>query len=135
MYPKCASPRRLSSIPSSLTTAKISACAIMRMLVGEKDLKAGDTMARASSSIGGNGAFVAPIVVLGFTMKVSARNVLKGTIAEVVRGQMTAEVRVDVGGTVITSSIASKVVDELGLKPGMSVLAVIKSSDVIIVVD
>ena len=68
-------------------------------------------------------------------MKVSARNVLKGTIVEVVRGQMTAEVRVDVGGTVITSSIASEVVDELGLKPGMPVLAIIKSADVIIVID
>ena len=103
MYPKCASPRRLSSIPSSLTTAKISACAIVSPALRSFSPTSMRMMARASSSIGGNGASVAPIVVLGFTMKVSARNVLKGTIAEVVRGQMTAEVRVDVGGTVITS--------------------------------
>ncbi len=68
-------------------------------------------------------------------MKLSARNILKGTIVEVMSGQMTAHVRIDVGGTVITSSIASEAVDELGLKPGMAVSAVIKSSDVIIAVD
>ncbi len=68
-------------------------------------------------------------------MKLSAPNVLKGTIVEVMRGQMTAHVRIDIGGTVITSSIASEAIDELGLKPGMAALAVIKSSDVIIAVD
>ncbi len=52
-------------------------------------------------------------------MKVSARNVVRGTITEVVRGQMTAHVRIDVGGTVFTSWITSEAVDELGLKPGM----------------
>jgi len=68
-------------------------------------------------------------------MKVSARNVVKGTIIEVVRGQMTAHVRIDVGGTIITSSITSEAVDELRLQPGMTVLAVIKSTDVILVTD
>ncbi len=68
-------------------------------------------------------------------MKLSARNVLKGTVVEVMRDQMTAHVRIDVGGTVITSSITSEAVDELGLKPGMAASAVIKSSDVIIAVD
>ncbi len=68
-------------------------------------------------------------------MKLSVRNVLKGTIVEVMRGQMTARVRIDVGGAVITSSITSEVVDELELKPGMAASAVIKSSDVIIAVD
>ncbi len=47
---------------------------------------------------------------------------------------MTAHVRIDIGGTVI-ASIASEAIDELGLKPGMAALAVIKSSDVIIAVD
>jgi len=68
-------------------------------------------------------------------MRLSARNVLKGTIVEVMRGQMTARVRIDVGRTVITSSITSEAVDELGLKPRMAASAVIKSSDVIIAVD
>jgi molybdopterin-binding protein len=68
-------------------------------------------------------------------MKVSARNVLKGTIMEVVRGQKTASVRVDVSGTLFTSTITSETADELGLKPGMSALVIIKACDVIIAVD
>jgi molybdopterin-binding protein len=68
-------------------------------------------------------------------MKVSARNVVKGTIIEVVRGQMTAHLRINVGGTIITSSITSEAADELGLQPGMTALAVIKSTDVILVTD
>ncbi len=61
-------------------------------------------------------------------MKLSAWNILK-------RGQVTAQVRIDIGGTVITPSVASEAVDELGLKPGMAASAAIRSSDVIIAVD
>jgi len=68
-------------------------------------------------------------------MKLSARNILKGKIVEVVRGQVTAQVRIDIGGTVITSSLTSEAVDELALRPGMAASAVIKASDVIIAVD
>ena len=38
-------------------------------------------------------------------MKLSARNLLKGTIVEVKKGQTTAYVRIDVAGTVVTASI------------------------------
>jgi len=68
-------------------------------------------------------------------MKLSARNVLKGKIVEVVRGQTTAQVRIDIGGTVITCSITSEAADDLGLKPGMAASAVIKSSDIIVAID
>lgn len=68
-------------------------------------------------------------------MKLSARNILKGTIVEVVKGQTTAHVRIDIGGTIITSSITNESVDDLGLKKGMAASAVIKSSDVIVAVD
>ena len=37
-------------------------------------------------------------------MKISARNVLKGKIVEVVKGATTAHVRIDVGGTLVTAS-------------------------------
>ena len=68
-------------------------------------------------------------------MKLSTRNILKGKIVEVVRGQMTAHVRIDIGGSVITSSITSEAADELGLKPGMAASAVIKASDVMVAID
>jgi len=68
-------------------------------------------------------------------MKLSARNILKGTIVEVVRGAVTSHVRIDIGGAVITSSITSEAADDLGLKPGMAASAVIKSSDLMVAVD
>ena len=66
-------------------------------------------------------------------MKLSARNQLKGTIVEVVKGQTTAHVRIDIGGgVVVTSSITNAAVDDLGLKAGDTAYAVIKASDVMI---
>ncbi len=47
-------------------------------------------------------------------MKLSARNVLKGRVVEVRRGQTTAHVRLDIGGgTVVTASITNEAFDEL----------------------
>lgn len=68
-------------------------------------------------------------------MKISARNVLRGTVVEVVRGATTAHVRLDVGGTVVTAAITNEAVDELGLAPGMAASAVVKASDVMVAVD
>lgn len=68
-------------------------------------------------------------------MKISARNRLKGRIVEVVKGQTTAHVRIDVNGAIVTSSITNEAVDDLGLKPGMEAYAVVKSSDVMVMVD
>ena len=68
-------------------------------------------------------------------MKLSARNQLKGTIVDVVKGQTTAHVRIDVNGTIVTSSITNEAVDALGLKAGMAAYAVVKASDVMIAVD
>ena len=68
-------------------------------------------------------------------MKISARNVLKGKIVDVVKGATTAHVRIDVGGTIVTASITNESVEDLGLKTGMTASAVIKSSDVMVAVD
>src|SRR5260370_38862905 len=65
-------------------------------------------------------------------MKLSARNQLKGKVVEVHKGATTAHVVVDLGhGVTITSSITNEAVDDLGLKAGDSVAAVIKASDVL----
>jgi molybdopterin-binding protein len=65
-------------------------------------------------------------------MKLSARNIIQGKVVEVTKGQTTAHVRLDVGGTIITASITNEAVDDLALKVGDVASAVIKSSDVII---
>ena len=68
-------------------------------------------------------------------MKLSARNLLKGTIVEVKKGQTTAHVRIDVAGTVVTASITNEAVDELRLQKGQQAYAVIKASNVMVGID
>jgi molybdopterin-binding protein len=69
-------------------------------------------------------------------MRLSARNQIKGTVADVKKGATTAHVRVDIGnGVVMTSSITNEAVDELGIKTGGKVIVVVKASDVMIAVD
>lgn len=69
-------------------------------------------------------------------MKISARNRLKGTIVEIVKGATTAHVRIDIGnGVIVTASITNDAVDELELKVGGSAYAVVKASDVMVAID
>jgi molybdopterin-binding protein len=66
-------------------------------------------------------------------MKLSARNVLPGRVVAVTKGSTTAHVKIElVPGLMMTSSITNEAVDDLGLKVGDTVSAVIKSSDVMI---
>jgi len=52
-------------------------------------------------------------------MKISARNQLKGSIVDVVKGATTSHIRIDIGGGVIvTSSITNEAVDEVNLAVG-----------------
>jgi molybdopterin-binding protein len=68
-------------------------------------------------------------------MKMSARNILEGTIREVRKGATTAHVEIELkGGETVTSSITNEAVEELGLTKGMKAYAVIKASDVMIAV-
>jgi molybdopterin-binding protein len=65
-------------------------------------------------------------------MRLSARNQITGTVADVKKGATTAH-GVDIGnGVVMTSSITNEAVDELGIKAGGKVIVVVKASDVMI---
>ena len=69
-------------------------------------------------------------------MKISARNVLPGTIVDVVKGATTSHIRIDVGdGKTVTASITNEAADELKLAQGKKAYAVVKASDVMIAVD
>jgi molybdopterin-binding protein len=69
-------------------------------------------------------------------MKISARNVLKGTITEIVKGATTSHVRIDIGGgTIVTSSITNEAVADLKLEKGKQAYAVVKASDVMVGID
>jgi molybdopterin-binding protein len=68
-------------------------------------------------------------------MRISARNQIKGSVVEVKKGATTSHVRVDIGGTIMTSAITNESVDDLGIKVGGQVIVVVKASDVMIAVD
>lgn len=65
-------------------------------------------------------------------MKLSARNALKGKIVDISKGQVVAKVKIDIGGQFITSLVSVEAIDDLALKIGDEVSAIIKSSEVII---
>jgi molybdopterin-binding protein len=68
-------------------------------------------------------------------MKISARNILKGKIVDVVKGATTAHVKIDVNGTTVTAAITNEAVDSLKLEKGKSAYAVVKASDVMVAID
>jgi molybdopterin-binding protein len=69
-------------------------------------------------------------------MKISARNVIAGTIVAITKGATTAHVKIDIGnGVTLTASITNEAVDALGLAIGKAASAVVKSSDVMVAVD
>jgi molybdopterin-binding protein len=66
-------------------------------------------------------------------MKLSARNQLKGRVLSARKGETTAHVRIDLGGgNVITASITNEAVDDLKLKRGDRVVAIVKASSVLV---
>ena len=68
-------------------------------------------------------------------MKISARNQLKGTVEAIDLGVVTAKVSVRVGENLIESVITRQSVEELGLKVGSDVTALIKSTEVMLMVE
>lgn len=69
-------------------------------------------------------------------MKISARNVIKGTVLELREGPVNSQVRVDIGGgTVITSMITTDAAQDLGVAVGGEVHVIIKASEVMLGTD
>lgn len=69
-------------------------------------------------------------------MKISARNQLPGRVLSVQKGATTAHIRIELtGGQVVVASITNEAVDELALREGKAVAAIIKASDVMVGTD
>ncbi len=69
-------------------------------------------------------------------MKISARNQLPGTVTSVTEGAVMAEVVVAIdGGHEIVSAITAESARRLGLTQGKRVVAVIKSTEVMLAID
>lgn len=69
-------------------------------------------------------------------MKLSARNVLKGKVKNIVEGLVNDEVVVELpGGQEVVAVITKTSAKSLGLREGKDVFAVIKASSVMLAVD
>ncbi len=69
-------------------------------------------------------------------MKISARNVLSGTVKSITHGAVNSEVVIELaGGTEIVSIITKSSAERLGLEVGSAVHTVIKASNVMIATD
>jgi len=66
-------------------------------------------------------------------MKISARNVLAGTVKNVTKGAVNGEVVMALnGGDTVVAIITNHSVDSLGLREGSSAFAIIKASEVMV---
>jgi len=65
-------------------------------------------------------------------MALSARNHLSGTIEDIVRGDVLVHVTVRVGDAIIESVITRRSGEEMGLKKGDRVTAVVKATEVML---
>ncbi|KAA5606619.1 molybdenum-pterin-binding protein [Roseospira marina] len=65
-------------------------------------------------------------------MNISARNALKGTVTDIAKGQIVAKVKVDVGGQTVCSIVSVEAVDDLGLKVGDEISAIVKATEVML---
>jgi len=68
-------------------------------------------------------------------MTLSARNKLSGQVEEIVLGDIMAHVVVRVGGNLIESVVTRRSAEELKLKKGDTVSAVVKATEVMILKD
>jgi molybdate transport system regulatory protein len=69
-------------------------------------------------------------------MKISARNQLKGTVAQITPGAVNAEVIFDLGGgQQLVAIVTNESVKTLGLAEGKSAYALIKASSILVGVD
>lgn len=69
-------------------------------------------------------------------IKISARNIIKGKIKEIVPGAVNSEVIIEtMHGEIIVSVITKDSAENLGLKAGKEVYAVIKASNVMVAID
>ena len=69
-------------------------------------------------------------------MKLSARNQLKGVVSEIRKGAVTTIVRIEVRNpAIISASITNEGAEDLGLRVGKEVIAIMKASDVIVGTD
>ena len=65
-------------------------------------------------------------------MRLSARNQLPGRVTAVRLGAVMAEVTIDIGGHTLVAAITRPSAEELGLREGDTVTALIKATEILV---
>jgi len=65
-------------------------------------------------------------------MKISGRNKLKGTVKEITLGEVMAKVVLQVGDNRITALVSKEAVEEMEIKKGKEMTALIKATEVML---
>jgi molybdate transport system regulatory protein len=66
-------------------------------------------------------------------MRLSTRNQLPGTVAEVKHGEIMSSIKVTLnGGDTVTAAITKEAAEELGLKVGEPVTVLVKATEVML---
>ncbi len=63
---------------------------------------------------------------------INARNQFKGRVVEIIRGPVLSEVDVETAAGIVTSVVTTRSIDNLELDLGAEVLAVFKSTEVLL---
>lgn len=66
-------------------------------------------------------------------MKISGRNKLEATVKEIVKGAVMGKVVMDFKGTELVAAITVDSIDDLGLKPGDKVTALVKATEMMVI--
>ncbi|WP_312337550.1 TOBE domain-containing protein [Anaerospora hongkongensis] len=66
-------------------------------------------------------------------MKISGRNKLQATVKEVIKGTVMAKVVMDYKGDELVAAITVDSVNDLDLKPGDTVTALIKATEMMVI--
>ncbi|MFE2043811.1 molybdopterin-binding protein [Streptomyces sp. NPDC059477] len=127
---------QLPGTVTSVTPGEAMATVKVR-LVGGQDLTAAIT-AEAVTDLGlASGSGVRALIkstevalATGPVQGLSIRNQLPGTVSEIAEGAAMASVKVTVAGGELTAAVTRDAVDDLGLRSGSSVVALIKATEV-----
>lgn len=65
---------------------------------------------------------------------INVRNQFRGTVKEIVRGEVVSEIDVETPAGIVTSVITTRSVDDLNIQVGSRVVALVKSTEVSIAV-
>lgn len=68
-------------------------------------------------------------------MKISARNMLKGTVSSIQEGAVNGVVTIDLHDAKVKADITMEAIRDLGLKVGDQAVAIVKSTDVMVGVE